>query len=160
MPVSAEDEGHIQAAVQRGAISASRVPYWRAVAEGGGYDMAVLDELAAVGPPQPVTASTRLDVRPGVAAAAPAGYPDDFVAELRQRHPGTVAAAESEGPAPRLFGSADLPPFTASGLDPSYLATLPWPLRCPVAAAPTLAGYDGLIWPHYDGSVWPHLATS
>jgi hypothetical protein len=34
---------------------------------------------------------------------------------------------------PRLFGGCDLALITASGLDPQVLASLPWPLRRPVA---------------------------
>jgi hypothetical protein len=40
---------------------------------------------------------------------------------------------------PRLFGATDLPQLTASGLPVSALSALPWPLRRPVAEAPTLA---------------------
>jgi hypothetical protein len=39
---------------------------------------------------------------------------------------------------PRLFGGCDLALITASGLDPQVLASLPWPLRRPVAEASTL----------------------
>jgi hypothetical protein len=45
----------------------------------------------------------------------------------------------------RLFEDADLPLFTASGLPPSLLAGLPWPLRRPVAAAPTQAAAYRLV---------------
>jgi hypothetical protein len=57
-----------------------------------------------------------------------------------------VAAAKAENPnVPALFGDADLPPFTASGLDPRMLADLPWPLRRPVAQAPTLSAAYALV---------------
>ena len=41
-----------------------------------------------------------------------------------------------ETPAPTLFESGDLPPFTASGVDPRHLLDLPWTLRHTAAAAP------------------------
>ena len=46
---------------------------------------------------------------------------------------------------PALFGDQDLPPFTASGLDPRELASLPWPLRRPVAQASTLSAAYALV---------------
>jgi hypothetical protein len=66
--------------------------------------------------------------------------------ELRRDRPALVEIAMSEDPnPPRLFDDADLPPFTASGIDPSVLASLPWPLRRPVAAAHTRADAYALV---------------
>jgi hypothetical protein len=87
------------------------------------------------GPAGPVTAAS---VPPG---ADPALYgPNPLLEEVRGLRPELVQAALAENPdPPRLFGNADLPPFTASGLDPVHLARVPWPLRRPMAEAPTLA---------------------
>lgn len=50
--------------------------------------------------------------------------------DARQAVPATVAAATvKNGEAPTMFDSGDLPPFTASGVDPRFLANLPWKVR-------------------------------
>jgi hypothetical protein len=83
---------------------------------------------------------------PVAAAGAPPGAgllyrADAVIEEVRATHPQLVAAAEREGPAPRLFieFNSDTPPFCASGLPVAALESLPWQLRRPVAAAPDLA---------------------
>lgn len=64
------------------------------------------------------------------------GLLDDAV----QAIPATVnAAIVSNGDAPTLFESGDLPPFTASGVDPKILASLPWKVRHAAAASPSTA---------------------
>ncbi len=69
-----------------------------------------------------------------------------LLAEHERDKPALVAAAKAEDPnPPALFGDQDLPPFTASGLDPRELASLPWPLRRPVAQASTLAVAFALV---------------
>jgi hypothetical protein len=76
-------------------------------------------------------------IPPGVDPVLYAANP--LLDEMRRDRPALVSAAMAEGPnPPRLFGGSDLPPFTASGLDPRILATLPWALRRPAAAMPTL----------------------
>lgn len=145
MPEDAEQV--IARAVQRGAISESRAGYWRTMAASG-HDVSILDVVASVHGPQPVHASAPgprpvLTGYPGMAPPAGAD-PIMFAAnpvldEMRRDQPALVAAAEAEGPAPELFGDRPLPAFTASGLPPEQLASLAWPLRRPVAQAPTLA---------------------
>jgi hypothetical protein len=143
--VRPEDEQRIQAAVERGALSPGRADYWRARAAMG-EDVSIVDELASARPPQPIRAAAPGRRYVDVAAArAPAGADpalfasNGLLAEVERSHPALVAAARSEGPPPELFGDAPLPPFTASGLPPEQLASLPWPLRRPVAAATSLA---------------------
>lgn len=46
---------------------------------------------------------------------------------------------------PTLFESGDLPPFTASGMDPAVLQKLPWHARHAVAAAQTLAEAQRMV---------------
>jgi hypothetical protein len=78
------------------------------------------------------------------ATPAPEHDPDLFsnlalYAEMRRYRPALVSQALAEDPNfPRLFSDRDLPLITASGLDPQVLASLPWPLRRPVAEASTL----------------------
>lgn len=50
-------------------------------------------------------------------------------------------AASTESPAPKLFagGKADVPPFTASGLDPQLLLKLPYGVRHAAASEPDRA---------------------
>jgi hypothetical protein len=138
-------------AYERGAlVSASRADHYRAYAREHGQEagVALLDQLhgipalAAAGRP----ATRHFATVPPAAAAIPRGAdpdlyaPNPILAELRRAKPALVAAAMAEDSnPPQLFGDADYPPFTASGLDPRLLASLPWPLRRPVAAAATLA---------------------
>lgn len=48
-------------------------------------------------------------------------------------------AARAADPAPTLFATGDLPPFTASGIDPQVLLSVPWQVRHAVASAPSQA---------------------
>jgi hypothetical protein len=102
-----------------------------------GQDVApILDQLTPVLPPRRPAAAQRH----APAGEDPVQYSaNPLLAEVRRAKPALVAAAEAEGPPPRLFGSADLPPFTASGLPPELLAAQPWPLRRLLAEAPTRA---------------------
>jgi hypothetical protein len=126
----------IASAVQRGAIDATRARYWQTRPDA---EVAWLDHLAGgvVAGGGPVTPPPRVPQ-----GSDPALYdPNPLLTEMQRSHPALVAAALAEDPRPpKLFGDADLPAFTASGLDPGQLAALPWPLRRPVAAAPTRAG--------------------
>ena len=120
-------------AVARGALTEARARAWVERAET--EDVApIVDQLAAVRPPQ-VSAAMR-HAPPGTDPALFAANP--LHAAMKRIKPGLVAAAEQEGPPPKLFGDSDLPPFTASGLDPQVLARHPWPIRQAMASAPTL----------------------
>ena len=62
--------------------------------------------------------------------------------DYRQVNDGTYRIALSKaGPPPKMFagGSADLPAFTASGIDPQLLLKLPFTARHAVAALPDVA---------------------
>ncbi|SDO18973.1 hypothetical protein SAMN04515671_0086 [Nakamurella panacisegetis] len=62
---------------------------------------------------------------------------DDFAAS----NPWTSAQALAEAPAPKMFsgGTADTPPFTASGIDPQFLLQMPAYTRHALAAEPERA---------------------
>jgi len=50
--------------------------------------------------------------------------------DAKQTVAATVAAATvTNGEPPTMFDSGDLPPFIASGVDPRFLANLPWRIR-------------------------------
>jgi hypothetical protein len=138
----------IASAVQRGAIGPERADYWREQAEDG-EDISVLDTLAAVRGPQPVRAGAPVAAASLTApsGADPALYASNpILFEMQRDKPALVNAAMAENPnPPRLFDSTDLPPFTASGLPPQQLASLPWPLRRPVAEAATLSAAYELV---------------
>jgi len=62
-----------------------------------------------------------------------------LVEEARRTQPKAYAAALKLAPEPTLFRSGDVPPFTASGMDPQLLLKLPWRARHAVAQAETTA---------------------
>ena len=119
-----------------GALDEAGVRRWQQRAEAGQDVAPWLDSLTGVLAPRRVAAAQRH----APAGEDPVQYSaNPILSEMRRTKPALVAAAEAEGPAPRLFGSDDLPPFTASGLPPEVLAAQPWPLRRLLAEAPTLA---------------------
>jgi hypothetical protein len=140
-------------AVERGAISQGRLRWWVGQAEAG-IDVAPwLDELSPVNRP----AAAQRHAPPGEDPVQYSANP--LLAEVRRAKPALVAAAEAEGPAPRLFGGADLPPFTASGLPPELLAAQPWPIRRALAEAPTrAAAYE--IMDRYSGEGGSAMAAA
>lgn len=83
-------------------------------------------------PPQTQTVSA---ARP----PAPLADRNPLVAAAAQREPSRYAAAAAKAQAPTLFQGGDLPPFTASGIDPAALLNVPWQARHAVAAATTPA---------------------
>lgn len=64
-----------------------------------------------------------------------------IVADVAAISPGAYEAATREGDAPKLFsgGKSDVPPFTASGLDPQLLLKLPYGVRHAAASEPDRA---------------------
>jgi hypothetical protein len=62
-------------------------------------------------------------------------------ARIAEERPTEFARARTANrePEPTLFPSGDLPPFTASGIDPSVLLQVPWQARVALAGAGTLA---------------------
>lgn len=81
--------------------------------------------------------------------------------DVRQTSPAAYAASvKVAGPCPKLFsgGLSDLPVFTASGVDPAVLRTVPAPQRHALAAEPDRAkvfalveefgGFDDIALPH------------
>ncbi|NYG05720.1 hypothetical protein BJ986_000207 [Phycicoccus badiiscoriae] len=61
------------------------------------------------------------------------------------KNPTIVKAALAERPAPTLFTNWDLPPFTASGVDPQFLMWLPFGCRHYAASEPRPAAVLQLI---------------
>jgi hypothetical protein len=138
----------VDEALYRGAITAATAQWW--IGQGDAAAETV-DGLAgipvfATSGPRPVTAAGGRPFTTG--QSRPGGDPlyaaNPLLEEMRQAKPELVHAAAAEAPdAPRLFGDGDLPLFTASGLDPSILARMPWPIRRPMAEAPTIqAAYE------------------
>lgn len=80
-----------------------------------------------------------------------------------------VNASSNDGNVPTLFSSGDLPPFTASGMDPSALLSVPWFARHAVAAAKTqeqayelveaMSGPDGDVAASLDAAVVHHIGN-
>jgi hypothetical protein len=70
--------------------------------------------------------------------------PNPYVTDLSVAYPGVFAAASQRQSAPTLFAGGDLPPFTASGLDPEMLIGLPFAMRH--AAASEVAPGQLLEW--------------
>ncbi|YCK81225.1 hypothetical protein M1D89_19470 [Arthrobacter sp. D3-18] len=64
--------------------------------------------------------------------------------ELQQR-PDLVEIAIKEAPIPTMWATGDLPPFTASGIDPEMLRHVPWQARHAAAAEPDRAKVLGMI---------------
>ena len=137
----------LAAAAERGVLTSAE--RWHGYGRQHGEQAAVewVDRLTGTGQPAGCSVNAGRSGY-GVAARPAARMSDDLslfaanglLAELSRDKPALVAAAKAEDPnPPALFGDEDLPPFTASGLDPRELAALPWPLRRPVAQAPTLA---------------------
>lgn len=124
-------------AISTGRIKASDASYWQGL---GDIADRVLVRLAAgtatpltsAGAPATtvhVTASTpAARKRPGV---DPAWYAlNPALDSLRAANAEFVqAAAQNDPNPPTLFRSGDLPPFTASGIDPSLLLDVPWTVR-------------------------------
>ncbi len=147
-------------AEQRGALTSTHsADRWRDYARKHGQAAAAgwVDALESAGPPASgaVMAGRRvgsrsvtvpLAARPRMSDDTSLFAPNGLLAELSRDRPALVAAAKAEDPTPpALFGDEDLPPFTASGLDPRMLADLPWPLRRPVAQATTLSAAYALV---------------
>jgi hypothetical protein len=142
-------EAVIAAAVKRGAISESRAQFYRDRHAAGEDITETVSTLAG--------SALRGDGFGGDVQASMFGPPNKqhdpilYAAnpvheEMKQRKPGLVHAAQAEsGPPPKLFGDDHLPSFTASGISPAVLPSLPWALRHPVASAPTQAAAYALV---------------
>lgn len=98
---------------------------------GAGGRVTLTDVRAAAGPGYRPTARTA--ARTVTAEATAAGNP--LVAHARAVDPGACAEADRHGPAPHLFAGGDLPPVTASGMDPRALLDVPPEARHALAAA-------------------------
>ena len=73
-------------------------------------------------------------------------YPiNPLVDQLKRTQPAVHAIASRERPAPTMWHSGDLPPFTASGADPSVLLQLPPGARHIAATLPTRAALMALV---------------
>jgi hypothetical protein len=60
--------------------------------------------------------------------------PNPLVTDLSIRNQTLFELASARATAPTLFASGDLPPFTASGVDPQVLTRLPFTMRHAAAA--------------------------
>ncbi len=111
-----------------------------------------LDSMPGTGPTGTITVTdvmaAKAQARDGerlrqMAAAAPAAPRDPayarnpLVDEVLRQYP-QFATRGKVADRPTLFLSGDLPPFTASGIDPTILLNVPWQARNAVAAAPTM----------------------
>ncbi len=74
---------------------------------------------------------------PGTVVTLDAWARNPLLDDLRQVDPVWLASAQRRSPAPTLFLSGDLPPFTASGIDPSVLLQAPYLARHALASTPT-----------------------
>lgn len=76
---------------------------------------------------------TRVNINPYAA--------NPIVDDVAALSPAAYEAATREGQAPKLFsgGRSDVPPFTASGLDPQLLLKLPYGVRHAAASEPDRA---------------------
>jgi pyruvate/2-oxoglutarate dehydrogenase complex dihydrolipoamide acyltransferase (E2) component len=90
----------------------------------------VVDDWDTIGaPPEPTEIQPRhSEWGPNLVAVDP-WHRNALAEEARQANPALYALASATEPAPTLFASGDLPPFTASGIDPRELLRLPWRAR-------------------------------
>jgi len=146
-------ESVVDWAVATGRVTAAYAAHWRRELATGQARVTDLERLA---PDEKVAAANAADLArrgPVVdmrAVAAPAAGAaawgrNPLVAGARDRNPRAAMAASEKRPAPTLFAAGDLPPFTASGIDPKVLLQVPWQARHPVAAAPTTASAYQLV---------------
>lgn len=130
-----------------GRFAHARAAHWRTELAAGRISEAALEGLAPAlqvnGPGVAASASTYAPtVSASIPAGAdPAGYAtnplvDSLLAQPYGQQIVNDACAAAGGQAVTLFESGDLPPFTASGIDPSVLAALPWRARHAIAEEP------------------------
>jgi hypothetical protein len=105
-------------------------------------------QQASARPVAPQVAAPQAGPRPP-AGADPKLYARNPLVDEASALPGgrrlVTNAAKNDPSVPTLFASGDLPVFTASGVDPSALLSVPWYARHAVAAAPSRAEAFGLI---------------
>lgn len=58
---------------------------------------------------------------------------------VKAQHPELITAQSKLSPMPTMFVTGDLPPFTASGIDPEILNQFPWSQRHAMATDPDRA---------------------
>ncbi len=95
---------------------------------------------------------TSLIAPPAKVSIDPYG-PNPLAEDYQQVSPTTFKTSTTNaGPVPKMFtgGTADLPMFTASGLDPKLLSQLPYTARHYVAALPDLAVVHSIFEEHAD----------
>jgi hypothetical protein len=71
--------------------------------------------------------------------------PNPIVEDARLSLAAISKGALAQAPAPTLFADGDLPPFLASGVNPSELLKVPWYARHAVAATPDASKVLGAI---------------
>ncbi len=131
-----------------------------------GIASTILTAMADEDAEQAAVAARAHQVRASAAGRRPGGYE----AQASTRDPSSLRAVEAaHGPAPTPFPTGDLPVMTASGIDPSVVAKVPWQARWAVTNAPTIAaaaelvnrygGPDGEDAYAFDAGLTPALAT-
>lgn len=87
-------------------------------------------------------------------------YGPNPIEEDMKGSPAYAPAKASGVPVPKMFqgGNADLPVFTASGIDPQLLMKLPYRMRHAVAAEPVAATVHGMFERHANDpdALFPH----
>src|SRR6266567_480238 len=145
----------LAAAAGRGAVVTDPAR-WQAYAARHGEDAAVRWVDALEGSPyrtgRTVSAAQAYPTMAALPAVPPPANDQDLysslalMAEMRRGRPALVQAALAENPNyPRLFGNADLPPITASGMPVAVLPGQPWPLRRLLAGVSTLPDAYALL---------------
>lgn len=132
-------------------LPTDRADYMQRMATDPSGTRRLIAMLTASAAPRAIAASTRDDsddyaeyaalygtAGHPVAAAVSTYRPDPYALnpladELRELQPALYRAAARSGPPPTLFAVSDIPPFTASGIDPVLLMSLPWQARHPAA---------------------------
>lgn len=121
-------------------------PQVRRIANRYGVELAAVQGSGAGGRIRPEDVVGRAEaMRPRPPASPPRGavgrfgHPSATDVSALARTPSCLAKARAAAPEPTLFGGGalDLPPFTASGIDPQALLQVPWQARHALASAGT-----------------------
>jgi hypothetical protein len=141
-------EDPVSWALATGRIGPEREYFWRRQVAAAAQAATNVLECLAAGCAVPLTAAGRpytvQAAGPPPAGADPRAYAAnpllDDLREAGQAGSTVYAAADRfAGEPPTLFETGDVPPVTASGLDPRQLLAAPWYARHPLAAAATPA---------------------
>lgn len=142
---AADTEAVLQWAVDTRRIPPYRAAAYRAQSAAGVSIRPILEGLApaCLAGETAAYAAGPVTVR-AAARSGPEYALNPLVDELRAHPQGGAVLCSSTGAAstPTLFESGDLPPFTASGMDPRNLLSVPWFARHAIAAAGPAEAYQ------------------